>query len=179
MPDDPRLKMFLDEWQDNVRSGRTVASLHERFTRHEADDDERFDKVNEHIDERFGKAEERIAEIGRTLARDEGRREGEQTGRYTIVNGQMVRDDPASYRAPAPHTHAPVERRDSFRPARAIAKALLSPKVLPWLLGALGLVAGALIRHCAPGLAWMLPPPTLLTPPGVSAPAVSAASERP
>lgn len=42
MPDDPRLRMFLDQWERDVARGHTPGALFERLEKHEERDDTRF-----------------------------------------------------------------------------------------------------------------------------------------
>jgi predicted TIM-barrel fold metal-dependent hydrolase len=138
MPDDPRLGMFLDEWEENVRKGRTVGSLHEDFERHDAKDDRRFDQLNE-----------KIENIGKAQAFGEGQQSGGAfgaggTGRFaTIPNGVPT---------PPPFQPQPLVAVNVEPPARSKRHTSIPPAVSKFLSST---VAKVLVIVLAASVGWL------------------------
>ncbi len=118
--DDPRLKMFLDAWQQDVSDGMTVRSLHRRLDEHEDFDAKRFD---DHARE--------LETLRLARARDEGVAEG--TGRHKIV--------------PERDSQRPERHRSSWPPSW-IRKAL-SSGIAKGVYFALAVGVGWLVHHLA------------------------------
>lgn len=82
---DPRLPMFLDAWQQDVREGKTVSSLHDALTEHRAEDARRFDSHSRQLQElreANARIDEREAERRRSFTNETS---VNGTGRHTIV----------------------------------------------------------------------------------------------
>lgn len=162
MSDDYRLKLFLDMWQADVASGKTVSALHDWSKQHNAEDDTRFEVLTAQIN---GLRED--------LARQQGRVEGErearqsftnevQTGRHLIPTPEQLEAARLQYAAQQPlppHPHPIVsvnvnDRRHSHRPSAlppAVTK-VLSSGIAKGVAAVLLIAFGVLGRHCAPGL---------------------------
>jgi len=168
MSEDPRLGMFLDEWEDNVRKGRTVASLHEALTGHIEDDKAQLKEIHG-----------RIGELDKAHAVDQayerGQKSGgefgspERTGRFPLPpNGIAVATPPpfASPLQPLPplvevHVDSSGRRRKTSIPP-AVSRLLHSRAVQLVLAALVSAIIGWASRH--EGLGAPSPPPPVLVP---------------
>ena len=140
MPDDPRLGMFLKQWEQDVAEGKTVRALHERLSDHIEDDEQRQEKL-----------QTEIQALRENSAFNAGRSGGDfgagGTGRFATI--------PQAVPTPPPFQPQPLVAVNVEPPARskrhtsippAVSKFLSSTaaKVLFLVLAAAG---GWLIRH--------------------------------
>ena len=125
--DDPRIKMWLDQWEEDLAEGKTVRALHERLAEHQIHDDRRFDQLTS-LTSRIA---ERVTRVETNDERDaEERISG--TGNHRIV---MLPPPPS-----------PVSKRPSAPPWLSKALQNTVTKVLLLLAAA---TAGAILRHFA------------------------------
>lgn len=137
MADDPRLTMWLDQWEQDQAEGKTVRALHRRIDDHDSKDDLRFTSIERRFEKLRGS-------VDRARGREEAREEG--TGRYAVVSG-----DPRNPHTPltpiVPLLLQPPERHSSIFPA--IKKAMAAP-IAKWIAIAITSAAGGfLTRHVA------------------------------
>ena len=139
MPDDPRLGMFLKQWEEDVAEGKTVRSLHERLDRHVTDDERDMHGIRSEIQ---ALREDRAFNAGRSGG-DFG---AGGTGRFNVPPPHVPTPSPFQ---PQPLVAVNVEpperkRRTSLPPAIAKALSSTTAKVVFLVLAAAG---GWILRH--------------------------------
>lgn len=145
MPDDPRLRQFLDNWERNEREGTTVGNLHRVIADHTRDDAEAYDRLkdahdrlSERVDTGLTTIRSDISDLRAAVAEQRGEQRGRAqsftnetgTGRFGVVVAVP----------PAPGVPEPPKRPTWFRAVQTSA----ATKIAAFVLAA---VLGWLIRH--------------------------------
>ena len=144
MPDDPRLGMFLKQWEEDVAEGKTVRSLHERLDRHVTDDERDMHGIRSEIQ---ALREDRAFNAGRSGG-DFG---AGGTGRFNVPPPHVPTPSPfqplVAVNVDTP-SRSERKRRTSLPPA--IFK-FLSSSTAKWLFIGLAAAGGWLARHLGLG----------------------------
>ena len=141
MPDDPRLGMFLKQWEEDVAEGKTVRSLHDRLDRHVTDDERSMKSVRDELQQI---RVERAYDAGRQGSGGEFGAGG--TGRFNALppNGHVPTPSPFQPLVAVNVEPPERKRRTSLPPAIAKALSSTTAKVVFLVLAAAG---GWILRH--------------------------------